>query len=524
MSKLVVGLDIGTSSVKAGLFDLDGRKVALARTRYEIYSPHDGWAEQNSAEWWAGAKEALNAVMSGIDPARVAGVGLCGQCPGHVLVDGSGNAIGNAIIWRDRRAKREASWLAENIPGEQAAKWIGTFLGADAATPPARLLWLRDNLPGDWERARLVLQPKDYIGLKLTGEAKTDIHSAYCLVNPKTGKYEEDYFDLLGLPTEIMPPALSLTDPLGTVSSRAAEQTGLPVGVPVIVGTIDAWCDNLAGGVTQVGAAVDVAGTSEMISMHSKVDYPGGPVFLAQLGDDLRFLCGPTQAGGDTLRWLSDGFLQNNNGQVTPPELGAGGLITPPELGAGGRFQDKFDRLQFLAEGVPAGSGGVIFLPYLYGERAPIWDPAARAGFLGLTGAHDLRHCVRAVYEGVGFAIRDILEICEQINSHKAEYLMVCGGGSQSRFWNQIKADIIQRCVKPTQVSESACLGAAILASVGVGIFPKLSDAGANMIRFKETIEPNITNAAVYEDAFKKYLKIYPGLLPVFADDEVRKT
>ncbi|MEA3351445.1 MAG: FGGY family carbohydrate kinase [Chloroflexota bacterium] len=517
MTKLIIGLDVGTSSVKAGLFNLDGRKMALARASYGIYSPHDGWAEQNPTEWWAAAKDALNTVMTGIDPARVAGLGLCGQCPGHVLLDEAGEAIGNAIIWRDRRATHEAQWLAENISGEQAAKWIGTFLGADAATPPARLLWLRDNLPGDWEQARLVLQPKDYIGLKLTGEAKTDIHSAYCLVNPATGKYEEDYFDLLGLPTEKMPPALALTAPLGAVSHRAAQQTGLPVGVPVIIGTIDAWCDNLAGGVTQAEVAVDVAGTSEMVSMHSTVDYPGGPVFLARLGDDFRFLCGPTQAGGDTLRWFSEGFLQNNNGQAAPPELGDGGQVSSPELGAGGHFQGKFDRLQSLADDVPAGSDGVIFLPYLYGERAPIWDPAARAGFLGLTGTHDLRHCVRAVYEGVGFAIRDILEICERINSHKAEYLIICGGGSQSRFWNQIKADIIQRPVKPTQVSESACLGAAILASVGVGIFPKLGAAGANMIRFKETIEPNKTNEAVYEDAFQRYLNIYPSLQPVFA-------
>ena len=296
-----------------------------------------------------------------------------------------------------------------------------------------------------------------------------------------------------------MPAALSLTEPLGTVSSRAAEQTGLPVGVPVIVGTIDAWCDNLAGGVIQAGVAVDVSGTSEMISMHSEVDYAGGPVFLARLGDDLRFLCGPTQAGGDTLRWLSDGFLRQSN------------------------LPNSFSQLQSLADDVPAGSDGVIFLPYLYGERAPIWDPSARAGFLGLTGAHDLRHCVRAVYEGVGFAIRDILEICEQINSHEADYLTICGGGSQSRFWNQIKADITRRPVKSVEIKESACLGAAILASVGVGIFPKLQDACANMIRFDETIEPNTMNAAVYEDAFQKYLSIYPGLLPVFADYEVRE-
>ena len=499
MSKLVVGLDIGTSSVKAGLFNLEGQKVAIAHAHYGIYSPHPGWAEQDPAEWWEGTKKVLNEVMEGIDPASVAGVGLSGQCPGHVLVDGSGNAIGKAIIWRDRRAKEEAKWLAENVNGAQVNKWIGTSIGEDAATPPARLLWLRDNLVTDWDKTCVILQPKDYLGLKLTGEAKTDIHSAYCLVNPDTGKYEEDYFDLLGLSTKQMPPALSLTEPLGTVSKRAGEKTGLPVGVPVIVGTIDAWCENLAGGVTQAGGAVDVSGTSEMISMRSEVDYPGGPVFMARLGDEVRFLCGPTQAGGDTLRWLSEGFLQQNNPH------------------------SRFSQLQSLAEEVTAGSDGVIFLPYLYGERAPIWDPTARAGFLGLTGAHDLRHCVRAVYEGVGYAIRNILEICERINSQEADYLTICGGGSQSRFWNQIKADIIQRPVKPVEIKESACLGAAILASVGVGKFPKLQEACSQMLRFKETIEPNSKNAAVYEDAYQKYLNIYPGLRPVFSGNEVRE-
>lgn len=498
MSKLIVGLDIGTSSVKAGLFDLKGREVAISRANYGIYSPQPEWTEQDPNEWWERTKKVLTEVMEGIDTASVAGVGLSGQCPGHVLVDESDNAIGNAIIWRDRRAKKEAKWLAENVTGAQAIEWIGTLIGEDPAMPPARLLWIRDNLPADWDKTHVILQPKDYIGLKLTGEAKTDIHSAYSLVNPDTGKYEEDYFDLLGLSTNQMPAVLSLTEPLGTVSMSAGEKTGLPIGIPVIVGTIDAWCENLAGGVTQAGGAVDVSGTSEMISMYSEVDYPGGPVFLARLGNDLRFLCGPTQAGGDTLRWLSDGFLQQSN------------------------QPSQFNQLQELAEEVPAGSDGVIFLPYLYGERAPIWDPNARAGFFGLAGAHDLRHCVRAVYEGVGYAIRNILEICERINSKEADYLTICGGGSQSRLWNQIKADIIQRPVKPVEIKESACLGAAILASVGVGIFPEMQEACSHMLRFKETIEPNTMNAAVYEDSFQRYLNIYPGLKPVFTTKKVR--
>jgi len=499
LSKLVVGIDIGTSSVKAGLFDLEGRKVAISRAHYGINSPHPEWAEQDPADWWEGTKRVLNEVMEGIEPTSIAGVGLSGQCPGHVLVDESDNAIGNAIIWRDRRAKKEAEWLAENVSGTQSIKWIGTSIGEDPALPPARLLWLRDNLSADWDKTRVILQPKDYIGLKLTGEAKTDIHSAYCLVNPDSGKYEEDYFDLLGISVKQMPEALSLTEPLGTVSKNAGKITSLPVGVPVIVGTIDAWCENLAVGVTQEGSAVDVSGTSEMISMYSEVDYPGGPVFLARLGEDLRFLCGPTQAGGDTLRWLADGFLRRSSPH------------------------GQFSHMQLLAEEVSAGSDGVIFLPYLYGERAPIWDPTARAGFFGLAGVHDLRHCVRAVYEGVGYAIRNILEICERINSKEADYLTICGGGSQSRFWNQIKADIIQRPVKPVEIKESACLGAAILASVGIGMFQELQGACSQMLRFKETIEPNTINAAVYEDAYHKYLNIYPGLRPIFSSKEVRE-
>lgn len=493
MNKFVVGLDIGTSSVRAGVFNVDGRSVALSSESYDVYSPQEGWAEQNPGDWWVGAKKALKEVMAGIDPSRVLGIGLCGQCPGHVLVDEKDQAFGRAIIWRDQRADREARWLMEHIPRAKMEAWIGTHLEYDSSAAPARLLWLRDHRPEDWDRARVVLQPKDYLGLKLTGEKATDIKSAYCLVNPKTGKYEKDFFDFLGLPRNKMPQVLSVTDMLGEVSGQASEVTDLPAGVPVIVGTIDAWCDSIAGGITQQGRAVDVSGTSEIVSMNTNRDYAGGRVFLAQLkNENVQFLCGPTQGGGEALRWASRVILKEEGDQK------------------------RYEHLGSVAKGAPAGSSGVIFLPYLYGERAPVWDPYAKAVFYGLAGSHSREHLVRAVYEGVGYAVRNILEICEEINARKADHLVVCGGGSQNTFWNQIKADIVQRCVKTIQVKESACLGAAILASVGTSAYATLEDACKNMIQFVETVDPNGGNAAVYEEGFQKYLMLYPALKDVF--------
>ena len=492
MSGLIVGIDIGTSSVKTGLFDLEGRMIATSQAAYGLFSPRPEWAEQNPADWWISTMNALQEIMEDVDPSQVSAVGLCGQCPGQVLVDDSDTAIGNAIIWRDRRAQKEIDWLIGNITEEQSLKWIGTTFGDDAGSPPARLLWLKENRSGDWGRTRVILQPKDYIGLLLTGEAKTDIHSAYCLFNPITNQYEEAYFDYIGIPLDKMPAVLSLTDTLGQVTKKASKETGLPQGTPVIVGTIDAWCDNLAGGIAFQEGAVDISGTSEMISMYTEKTKSDDRIYVADLGNELKFLCGPSQAGGDTLRWLWDGFFQHNN----------------PER--------KFQVLQSLAGEVPAGSEGVIFLPYLYGERAPLWDSSIRAGFLGLNGSHDVRHCVRAVYEGVGFAVRHILEIIEQSNGREAEWLTICGGGAQSIFWNQIKADILQRSVKPVQVIESACFGAAILASVGIGIYSDLKKASLQMVHFKDPIEPELAYADEYHEVYQRYLDLYPQLKPVF--------
>jgi xylulokinase len=483
MKDVVIGLDIGTSSVKAAAFNQNGRLLFMANAPIALHSPEPGWAEQEPKDWWNAVCIVLKQIVKDVLPEQVAALGLSGQCPGHVLVNSDHRSIGRAIIWRDERAVDEAAWLGQHITPDQAARWVGTSALADATCPPARLLWLKKHRDEDFEQAVVVLQPKDYVALQLTGKLATDRHSAYCLVNPVSGLYEQEYFDALGVSVDKMPPALRPTDVL-QVTLEASLQVGLEAGTPVVVGTIDAYCDNLAGGVSDLGRAVDVAGTSEIVSLAVDKKYEAEGVFPAELGDSI-FLCGPTQAGSDTLRWLSSSFYSESSLAI------------------------DYQKMEAEARGAPAGCDHLVFLPYLNGERAPLWDSNARGAFIGLTFQHDRRHFTRAVYESIGFAIRHILEIAEKAAGRTAHELVVCGGGSRSDFWNQVKADILQRPVRPTGVTETGCLGAAILASVGTGIYPDLKVACNHMILFRNTLTPNPSLRSVYDANYHAYRSYY---------------
>ncbi|MDY7040044.1 MAG: FGGY family carbohydrate kinase, partial [Chloroflexota bacterium] len=389
MEDLFLGLDLGTSALKAGLFDDSGFLLASTRRAYPLYVPRLGWAEQQPEDWWTAVRSAVPELLerSAVDRARIAAVGLSGQTPGHVLVDAGGASLGRAIIWSDRRAAAEADWLAERITREQALAWTAYPLLADSALPPARLLWLKAHRPADWTHCAHVLQPKDFIALRLTGRAVTDNHSAFTLVNLETGRYDPEYFAFLGIPLTKMPTVLEPHEVVGKVVAEAAEQTGLLSGTPVVCGTIDAWCDIIGCGGVTPGRAVDVAGTSEVVALITDRAVVGESVFASSLLGDLYFTGGPTQAGGGALHWLARGFY--------------------PEMGD----EPDFAQLETDAGSVEPGAGGLIFLPYLSGERAPIWDDAARAAFVGLAAHHARAYCARAVYEGVAFAVRHILTL-----------------------------------------------------------------------------------------------------------------
>jgi xylulokinase len=492
VSEYLIGLDLGTSALKAGLFTRTGALLNMQRESYALYSPRPGWAEQEPLDWWAAAVRALRALTADVSPAQIAAVGLAGQCPSHVLVDGRGEPLGRAIIWRDQRAVAEAEWIAARISPEQARAWTGSDHLGDAALPPARLRWLRAHRPEDWRRTRAILQPKDFLALRLTGEWATDRTSTFCLTSPADGRYCPEFFEMLEVPLEIMPPVLPALAVVGRVTPEAAQTTGLAAGTSVVIGTIDAHCEIIGGGGLVPGRAVDVAGTSEIVAISAAHHVSGGGVYATAVAEDAQFVCGPMQMGTEALRWLGRAFFAE----------GADGA--------------GFAALEVEAALAPPGSQALIFLPYLDGERAPIWDARARGAFVGLTSAHGRAHCARAVYEGVAFAVRHVLEACEAAGRTQAEAVSVCGGGSRSAFWNQIKADVLNRPVWPAALAEAACLGAVMLAGVGVGLYGGLAEAAGAMARFGQPLAPRAGAAELYDRLFAVYRGLYPALGPSF--------
>ena len=489
MGDLFLGLDLGTSSVKIGLFDPAGRLLRLARREYPLRTPHPGWVEQEPEMWWQAASAALREALDGMSVSRVAAIGLSGQAPSQVLVTADGTSLGPAILWSDRRAAAEAAWLARHVSPRHARSWTGTPLIGDVTQPAARLLWLKTHRPDDWRQCTAVVQPKDYIALQLTGRVATDHHSGYGLYNLKTGRYHADFFSTLKLDLDKMPLVLKPVEVVGRVTSAAAAMTGLRTGVPVVIGTIDAWCEIIGCGGVRPGCAVDVSGTSEIVALVTERPAEGEGVFSSPLLEGLHWIGGPMQTGGGTLHWLADSF-----------------------------YQGATDHAQMEAEAatISPGAEALLFLPYLAGERAPHWDSTARGAFVGLTNRHTRAHCARAVYEGVAFAVHDILERSQVVAGLQVESLRVSGGGARSDLWNQIKADVTGLPTEKMAVLDAGCLGAAMLAAVGVGAFDDPAVASEVMVHPVSTRQPDSGRAAQYEALFDAWRLLYPALCPTF--------
>lgn len=496
MPPVFVGIDLGTSAAKVGVFDREGNALRITRPRYPLHSPQPGWAEQEPGDWWGAVCSALHEVLVGVDPGQVSAVGLSGQCPGHVLVTADGSALGRAIIWSDNRATAEAAWLAEHIGRQRALAWTGIYPIGQPSQTPARLLWLKNHRSDDWRSAEMILQPKDWIARQLTGHSATDQNSAFGMGCPASGQYHPDYLQLLGVEPTRLPVVLPPTGVVGRVTSEAAAATGLPAGVPVIVGTIDAWCDVIGCGATTPGQAVDVAGTSEVIALidrsGGRADYVVGEehgIFAVRLLEDLYWIGGATQMGGGTLHWWADGFCHNLS----------------------------VDALAEEASAVEPRADDPLFLPYLSGERAPIWDSTARGAFVGLARHHGRANCTRAVFEGVAFAVRDILERSQAATGVRATEVRLSGGPSRSVYWGQLKADVTGLPAHTMTVTDAGCLGAAILGALGAGAFPNLAQAALAMVRPAVTYEPRPELKRLYDERFVKWQGIYPALRALYS-------
>lgn len=508
----LIGLDVGTTSCKAGLFDSYGQLLALATASFPVDRTSAGWVEQDAERYWSAARGCLRELLASprVDRRRLTALSSCGQSPTMVLLDAHGIPIRPAILWQDTRAVQEAEELARDPGTDVLAAWMDLRWPVDASLPLARLLWLKRHEPATLARTAVTVQPKDFVHLRLTGRVATDAWSSRGLVHQGTRRPIDAIRDIAGSDTGIVPEARRSREIIGHVTFDGAGATGLPEGLPVAAGWTDAMAAMLGtGAFGALGLAADVSGTSEVVGL-SLAARPAttGPLLASPIVDSGRWvLYGPTQASGGSLGWA---------------------LRTLGTPGTGGSV--SVDEALAAAAGVSPGADGLIFLPYIEGERAPLWDPRARGAFIGLTGSHRQAHLFRAVLEGVACSIHHILSAAEDVASSqgarplRAEEMRVAGGGARLALWNQIKADVTNRPVRPCTVTENGVLGAAMLAALSAGIYPDITAAGAAMVQLQPLLQPQPEHQAVYQRTFQRYTGIYPHLRDVFEPETSRRT
>lgn len=488
MTQAVLTFDVGTSSCKGALYSVpDGTQIAERSEGYGIQRPAPMWVEQQPEDWWTALQAVCRALATDFPAVEILGIGLTGQVPTMVLVDAQGKALAPAISWQDRRADAEAAWLKSEIGAEKLAAWLGLSMPIDAGWPPARLVWLARHRSDLIDATHKILMAKDYIACQMTGAFTSDPWSSKGLIDLLTGIPPADYYAALGLagretlaPTIVAPQTV-----VGGLSASAAAALGLRAGMPVVNGSSDAVCGMIGTGAVGMGnAAFNLTGTSEMIGRAGGAPTEGLLFIPASVIGGSPILYGPTQSGGDSLIWFA-GFSASS-----------------------------FEAAVEAAAKAPAGSGGVVFLPYLAGERAPIWDSAARGAFLGLLRQQSFEHGARAVMEGVAFSVRHVLEVSgvtrTGVTPGADMPLRITGGSTRVPLWNGIRADVTGLTVEVVEQSATT-LGAAMLTALGIGVFPSLNAAGA-MVRIQERIEPQPANRQVYDDAYGRFRAAYTAL------------
>ncbi len=506
----LLGLDIGTTGVKAALFAAeDGRTLASAFEDYPLYHPFPGWAEQDPEDWWRATCAATQACLAqaharGITTKEVRGVGLSGQMHGLVLLDAQDRVLRRSIIWSDQRSAAECDWITHTVGAERLIDLTSNPALTGFTAPKA--LWVRTHEPELFARAGHLLTPKDYIRYRLTGVLAMEISDAAgtLFLDVRRGEWSSELLERIGLDANLLPPVRRSIDVCGEITSEVAKLTGLAAGTPVAGGGADNACGAVGSGVVKPGTVLLSIGTSGVVLVHSTeplVDR-SGPLPRAHTFNhsvpNTWYLMAVTQAAGLSFRWLRD--------HLGLPEMALA------RWGVG----DAYDLLAAEAAGAPPGCEGLLFLPYLQGERAPHLDPEARGGWIGLTARHDRRALIRSVLEGVAYSMRDCFQIIRE-QGLPIEQIRVTGGGARGVLWRQILADVLESELATTQVEEGPSFGAALLAGVAAGVYPTVEAACDATIRPGTRTEPDTARTATYRQYYQVYQALYPALKTSFA-------
>lgn len=484
-----VGLDIGTSGVKAILVSETGEVLAHANTPLELWTPQPGWAEQHPDDWWAATIVSIKRVLAERPGARVQAVGISGQMHSSVFLDRAGAVIRPALLWCDGRTTDQCGEITRLAGGEASLReWVRNP-ALEGFTLP-KVLWLREHEPEAYRRLATVFLAKDFIRFRLTGRLATEPSDAAgtLMFDPARMQWSEDLLRAVGVPMTLLPDVGGSSEVLGTVHAAAAASTGLPIGTPVVGGGADNACGAAGVGAVTPGDAVASWGTSGTVlavTAEPLVD-PGLRVHtFCHVVSGTWYLMGVVLSAGGAFSWYRERFAR---------DLGEGGDVS-------GMLNDE-------AASIPIGADGVTFLPYLQGERTPHRDAAARGAFLGLSLSHSRAHLTRAVLEGIAFALRDSVAILQELGLSPRQVLLT-GGGAKSPFIRGLQADVFGLPVCTVDREEGPAYGAALLAAVGAGAFPSLADATRATMHRAPLQQPDQAAHGAYDAPYARYRASY---------------
>ena len=509
--RYLLGVDLGTSGTKTVLFDENGQTLASKTIEYPLLQPKNGWAEQDPKFWYDATIDSIKSVLqtSKVNSEDVVALSIAGQMHGLVMLDKNGKVLRNSILWCDARTQKQCDEITALV-GKQRLIEINANPALTGFTAP-KILWVRENEPEIYKECATILLPKDYVRYMLTGEKAMEISDASGtnLLDITNRVWSDEILEKLSIEKSLMPPIIESSAIAGHITKEIAALTGLKEGTIVAGGAGDNAAAALGTGVCKEGDAFVTLGTSGVIFAHTNkpsID-PLGRVhtFCAAVKNSWTAMsC--TLAAGLSLRWTRDE------------------LYSFEKDAEAAKGNDVYNLMTENASKIPVGADGLVYLPYLMGERSPVLDPNARGVFFGLTARHTKSHMTRAVLEGITLSQRHNLDVLHQMDINPVN-LTACGGGAQSPFWRQLLADILQCKIVTTTSKEGPALGAAILAGVAAGVFESVEQGCAKLVKMSEKFsDTNKDNAAKYDEVYKMYSFLYPTLRPAFSKlDTMRK-
>lgn len=492
MEKYLLGIDIGTSSCKVAVFDHGGKVIAQESQSYPVYYPNHGWAEQDPLDWWKAICNCIRNILEGgqVKSTHIAGIGIDGQSWSAIALDQERNVMCKTPIWMDTRAKDICHRLNTRIGEDRIFEVSGNPLQPAYTLP--KILWYKEELPELYTRIDKVLQSNSYIAFMLTGEITQDPSQGYGLqcFDIRTGSWDKGLCKEMGIRPDFLPDIFPSHQVIGKVNHKAAMETGLCAGTPVVAGGLDAACGALGAGVINPGQTQEQGGQAGGMSICMDNYRADKSLILGfHVVPNRWLLQGGTVGGGGVMKWFEQEFAFE--------ERSLGGI--------------SFNHLNNRASKIAPGSDGMVFLPYMSGERSPIWDANAKGVYYGIDFSKTKGHFIRASLEGVAYSLKHNLDVAEGVGAKVSE-LHAIGGAANSQLWTQIKADVTGKVIKVPASDTATTLGAAILAGVGVGVYSSFDEAVSKTVTITKEYRPNLDNAEVYKEQYKKYLQLYKDL------------